>query len=238
MMLKTNSLFYKTENKVILENITIEIPKAKIVGLLGPNGSGKTTLMQLLAGFKNNYDGEISIRDKTDRNSRLQHIVYLNHQTYFPDNWTIQKLCNHYQSFAHEFNLQRFMGMAKALDIDSAKRLNRLSRGEKERVMLALTLAQEADYYLLDEPLTGIDMITRKEIIRSILTFASETATIVISSHYIEVFELLFDEVYFIKEAKILGKVDMEVMRTEEHKSLSEYYVQMYKEGVAQWNVW
>jgi len=237
-MLKTNNLFYEIENRVILDNITIEIPKAKIVGLLGPNGAGKTTLMQLLAGFKNNYTGEVSIRDNTNRNARLQHVVYLNHQTYFSEKWTIQKLCDHYKKFTYKFNHQRFMGMAKTLNIDLSKRMNRLSRGEKERVMLALTLAQEADYYLLDEPLTGIDMITREEIIRSILTFANEIATLVISSHYIEVFELLFDEVYFIKDTKILGKVDMEIMRTEENKSLSEYYVQMYKEEAAQWSVW
>lgn len=234
-MLSAKGITYIKEKSYILSDVNIKLPKQKIIGFLGPNAAGKTTLMQLLTGMRFLQSGEIELDNFNDRTYLIENTVYMNHENNFPGNWTGKQVLKHYHLACKRFNHQKFMGMVKQLEIDLEKPLSKLSRGITERLMLSLTLSQDASYYFLDEPLTGIDMLTREEIIRSLLTFADEDATIIISSHYIEVFEMLFDDVYFINQGKVIGHVECEAMREAEGLTLNEYYVKMYKEGVSAW---
>lgn len=231
-MLKANGITYWKERNNILTDVNIALPKQKIIGFLGPNAAGKSTLMQLLAGLRFLQNGEIELDGYTERDYILQHTVYMNHEFHFEAKWKVSQIVKHYQENCPRFNLQRFMGMAKQLDIDLTKQIRTLSRGTKERLSLSLTLSQDADYYFLDEPLSGVDMITREEIIRSMLNFADEQATIIISSHYMNIFEMLFEEVYFINHGEIIEQINCEAMREAEGLTLSEYYLKLYKGGV------
>lgn len=234
-MLSVKGLTYTKENDYILSDVNMELPLQKIIGLLGPNAAGKTTLMQLLTGLRYLQNGEIELDTYNERLYLLENTIYMSNEQHFPASWTGEQLVKHYQLACKRFNYQKFMGMIKQLNVDLTKQLKRLSRGTKERLMISLTLAQDAKYYFLDEPLTGVDMLTREEIIRSMLTFVDEEATIVLSSHYIEVFEMLLEEVYFINNGKIIGHVDCETMRAEHGLTLNEYYIKEYKGGVSVW---
>ncbi len=234
-MLKVTELNYRKEKKDILTNINLEIGPQRIIGLLGPNGSGKTTIMQMLAGFISNQNGNIVMDGDSKRETLLENIVYMNNEFHLPKTWRVKEVLQFHRNSTERFDYQTSMGMIKFLNLDLEAKMEELSRGEKERVLLIVTLSQRAKYYFLDEPLTGIDMLTREDIIKSLLAFAQEEATIVIASHYIEVFEMLLDEVYFVKQGRILGHVDCEKMREEKAISLSEYYREMYSSEVEVW---
>ena len=231
-MLEIKKLSKSIEGQVVLDDISLQLPKERIIGLVGPNGAGKTTLMQVFAGLLLPDQGEVLIDGINTREDIIRSVVYMNQDIYFDKKWTGVQILKHYQTNCARFNFQRCMGMVKELAIDLKKPLKSLSRGMMERLVLTLTLSQDAAYYFLDEPLTGIDVLTREAIIKSMLTFADEHATIVISSHYMDIFELLFDEVYFIQAGKIIDHVEIEQMRELDNMTLTDYYRKLYKGGV------
>ncbi|MGL5042191.1 MAG: ATP-binding cassette domain-containing protein [Culicoidibacterales bacterium] len=228
-MLEITDLTYASQNQVILADINLTIEAGKIYGLLGANGAGKTTLLQLIAGFLTANDGQITVDGSVKRRTLLEHVAYMNNEFYLPKSWTIERVVRFYEQSAARFSYEIAGRMIVSLEIDMTKKMKDLSRGEKERVLLMLTLSQKAKLYLLDEPLTGIDMITREEIIRNLLTFTEENATIIIATHYIEIFELLFDEALFLKDGGVMDQVDCENLREEQQLTLSEYYVKTHR---------
>lgn len=227
-MLTVNNLSYEKGKKVILDAINMQIVDGRIIGILGPNGAGKSTLMQALSGYIAIDEDAVTIDGKADRDAILMHTTYMNHELSFPRNWNGKDILACYRESRKDFNFQRFMGMTKALDIDLTMKIKNMSRGEREKLILSLTLSQEVPYYFLDEPLTGIDVVTREEILKSLLTFASPEATIIISSHYIDIFEMLLEEVFFISSGKIMESVDPEEIR-DSGKTLTEYYKGLYQ---------
>lgn len=230
-MLKARKVSYTREHKQILHEISLEIQPGKIIGILGPNGAGKSTLMQTLAGYIALDSGTITVDGNESRDTLQQVTSYMNHTLNYPDSWNAKNILKLYQAGAKDFNRQRFMGMAKSLEIDLDQPIKQMSRGQRERLQLSLTFSQEVEYYFLDEPLTGIDVITREEILRSLLVFSNPDASIIISSHYIDIFEMLFEEVYFIGDGMVTEKVDPEVIRAE-GITLVDKYKELFAKGV------
>lgn len=123
--------------------------------------------------------------------------------------------------------------MAKFLGINSDDKLNSLSTGSGEKLMIALTLARQVPIYLLDEPLNGIDIMTRKKIIKSVLQWKNDNSTIIISSHYVKEISSLLDEVIILKDKQIYQTILVEDIQTQYHLGVEEYYEQIYEGGVS-----
>lgn len=94
--------------------------------------------------------------------------------------------------------------MLKSLNLDENQRFKTLSKGNKEKVQLVLTMSREAKLYLLDEPLGGVDPATRDYILNTIISNYNPEAAVVISTHLISDVEKLLDEVFFIKDGTIV----------------------------------
>lgn len=103
-----------------------------------------------------------------------------------------------------------------------------LSKGNAAKVMLALILCRDVDLYLLDEPFSEIDLISRDDLIKSIATFLKEDATLVVTTHLIQDMEMMFDEIIFLKRGKIIEQIDTETLREEYRKSVMDYYREVF----------
>lgn len=138
-----------------LNQVNIEITGGKIVGLLGPNGSGKTTLIKIANGLLTPTSGEITICGNPIGVQSKRDISYLPDCVTLPEWMKIKELLKFYCDFYADFKLEKAKDMLKSLNLDDDQRFKTLSKGNKEKVQLVLTMSREAKLYLLDEPLGG-----------------------------------------------------------------------------------
>lgn len=187
-----------------LKDVNIEITGGKIVGLLGPNGSGKTTLIKIANGLSTPTSGEIKICGNPIGVQSKKEISYLPDCVSLPEWMKISELLKFYCDFYADFKLEKAKDMLKSLNLDENQRFKTLSKGNKEKVQLVLTMSREAKLYLLDEPLGGVDPATRDYILNTIISNYNPEAAVVISTHLISDVEKILDEVFFIKDGTIV----------------------------------
>lgn len=190
--------------KPALEGVNLDIKRGRIVGLLGPNGSGKTTLIKIATGLLRPNNGEVTIADNPVGKASKEVVSYLPDCVSLPDWMKISELINFYAGFFKDFNTEKAHKMLTSLGLDENQRFKTLSKGNKEKVQLILAMSREAQLYLLDEPLGGVDPATRDYILNTIISNYSENAAVVISTHLIADVEKILDEVYFIKDGQVI----------------------------------
>ncbi|MFC6294886.1 ATP-binding cassette domain-containing protein [Lactiplantibacillus daoliensis] len=229
-VLTIKDLTYKQNRKMILNQVDLELDSGKIVGLLGENGAGKTTLMRLItSGAKGK--GEIVVSGETDNAKRKSHVSFSEQLHGFSGGYKIEQVVHFYQTIYPDFDLTRYQAMADFLQIDGTKKLAALSKGMKEKVVIALALARQTDLYLLDEPFSGIDSMSRKRIISSILQWKPENATILISDHYVTEIAPILDEIVIVKDQGIAVHVGADTIRDEKGLEIEDYYESFYTGG-------
>ncbi|MFI3231691.1 MAG: ABC transporter ATP-binding protein, partial [bacterium] len=168
------------KTKVALNDVSLEINRGRIVGLLGANGSGKTTLIKTLAGVLSIDEGEVLI-DGLEIGAKTKAIVsYLPDVSYINDNDKIDEIISYFMEFYDDFDEQRARGMFERLGIDTTHKYKTLSKGTKEKVQLVMVMSRRAKLYLLDEPIAGVDPAGRDYILNTIIQNYDENATIII----------------------------------------------------------
>lgn len=170
---------------VAVNNITITLPKGKIVGLLGPNGSGKTTLIKMMNGLLTPSQGSIRINGQPVGVETKAHVAYLPDRTYLSGGKRISQILDFFCDFYADFSKEKALEMLSSLNIDPTVRLKTLSKGNKEKVQLILVMSRQADLYVLDEPIAGVDPAARDYILRTIINNYNPNATVIISTHLI-----------------------------------------------------
>lgn len=227
-ILEAKSISKKYFKKKALDGIDLTIEKGKIVGLLGPNGSGKTTFLKLIAGLIRPTEGSIQICN-TEIGYKTKDIV-----AYLPDSdflypWMkISDAKKTYSLFFKDFNPGKFDELIKFMQLESNMDVKSLSKGMKEKLALALTLAREAKLIVLDEPLNGVDPVAREQILQAIIKGFSFESSMIITSHLINEVESLLDEVHFLKEGKIELSGNTEELRDEKNMTLDELYREVF----------
>ena len=216
------------KRKEALHDLTLTLPRGRIVGLLGPNGSGKTTLIKLLNGLLVPDGGEILIDGKKPGPSTKAKVSYLPERTYLKNGATIRELLSYFQDFYEDFRTDRAKEMLAALRIEENARIRALSKGTREKVQLILVMSRDASLYILDEPIAGVDPAARDYILRTIITNYNENATVLISTHLITDIENILDEVVFMKEGRLLLQTSVEEIREEKGKSVDAYFREVF----------
>lgn len=216
------------KRKEALHDLTLTLPRGRIVGLLGPNGSGKTTLIKLLNGLLVPDGGEILIDGEKPGPSTKAKVSYLPERTYLKNGATIRELLSYFQDFYEDFRTDRAREMLAALRIEENARIRALSKGTREKVQLILVMSRDASLYILDEPIAGVDPAARDYILRTIITNYSENATVLISTHLITDIENILDEVIFMKEGRLLLQTSVEEIREEKGKSVDAYFREVF----------
>ena len=216
------------KRKEALHDLTLTLPRGRIVGLLGPNGSGKTTLIKLLNGLLVPDGGEILIDGEKPGPSTNAKVSYLPERTYLKNGATIRELLSYFQDFYEDFRTDRAKEMLAALRIEENARIRALSKGTREKVQLILVMSRDASLYILDEPIAGVDPAARDYILRTIITNYNENATVLISTHLITDIENILDEVVFMKEGRLLLQTSVEEIREEKGKSVDAYFREVF----------
>lgn len=228
-LLECKHLRKEFDQKLILNDINITIPRGKIVGLLGKNGAGKTTLIKLINDLLTPTSGEIRIEGEKPGVASKQIISYLPERTYLEKDMTIKEVIKYFEEFYQNFNTEKAIQLLKDLDLDINKKISKMSKGMQEKLQLILVMSREAKLYILDEPLGGVDPATRDYILDTILSNFSDGASVIISTHLISDIERILDEVIFMKDGQIVLTSSADELRNKENQSIDEIFRRYFK---------
>ncbi|MCV2231847.1 ABC transporter ATP-binding protein [Acholeplasma manati] len=212
-----------------LKNVNLDLTSGKIIGLLGPNGSGKTTLIKILTGLLQQYEGSVTIDGKLLGPETKAIVSYLPDQLYF-DSWMkINDLKNYFMDMYEDFSPVRFNELIYQFQIPSRDLIRKLSKGNQEKLQLALVLSRDAKLYIFDEPIGGVDPALREIILETIMNYRNSDATILLSTHQIYDVEDLFDEVIFLKQGEVMLHQNLDELIMEKNKSLLEIFKEVFR---------
>ena len=228
-LLEINNLNKSFDNKEILKDINLSIQRGKIIGLLGKNGVGKTTLIKLINDLLTPTSGEILIKGQKIGVETKKVISYLPERTYLNKQMKVSEVISYFEDFYDNFDSEKAKKLLKDLDLDINQKLARMSKGMQEKVQLVLVMSRNADLYVLDEPLGGVDPATRDYILDTILSNFNENASVIISTHLISDIEKILDEVIFIDKGQIVLQSDADKLRKKEKSSIDEIFRRMFK---------
>lgn len=229
VLLECKNLCKEFDGKPILKNINLTIPKDKIIGLLGKNGMGKTTLIKLINDLLTPTSGEVLINGEKPGVNSKKIIAYLPERTYLDKNMTITEVLKYFTEFYDNFNEEKARKLLKDLNLDENKKLSKMSKGMQEKLQLILVMSREAELYILDEPLGGVDPATRDYILDTILSNFKEGASVIISTHLISDIEKILDEVIFINNGEITLTASADELRNKENSSIDEIFRRYFK---------
>ncbi len=216
-------------NKKALNNISLNIERGRIVGLLGPNGSGKSTFIKLCNDLLSPTSGELQIAGSKPGVETKKIVSYLPERTYLNDWMKVSEIIRMFQDFYQDFDPEKAYDMLKRLNISPSERLKTLSKGTKEKIQLILVMSREAQLYLLDEPIGGVDPAARDYILDTILGNFQESATIIISTHLISDIEKILDDIIFLKDGEIVLTKTVDEIRDENGKSVDALFREVFK---------
>ena len=218
------------KNHPVLENLNLQLPAGRIIGLLGPNGCGKSTLIKLIAGLLQPDSGEILVGGYPVGAQSNAIISYLPERPYFSTNMKVEQLLNFFKECYVDFDIDRAYRLLSDLKIDPKAQLKTLSKGTKEKVQLILVMSRNAKLYLLDEPIAGVDPAAREYILSTIVSNYNPGASIIITTHLITDIEQVLDDFMFLSYGgKILCAGNAEITRNETGKSLDQLFKEVFK---------
>ena len=216
--------------KKALDNVSFQIPAGRIVGLLGSNGSGNTTLIKMINELLVPTSGEILIKGKKPGIESKKVISYLPERSYLPYDKKVSEIIAYFKDFYSDFNVEKAYQLLNELGIKKEDKLKQMSKGTKEKVQLVLVMSREADIYILDEPIGGVDPVARDQILDLILKNFKEGASLIISTHLIADIEKILDDVIFIHQGRILLNASADEVRNKYHSSIENAFKEVFKQ--------
>ncbi|PFA16236.1 MULTISPECIES: ABC transporter ATP-binding protein [Bacillus cereus group] len=227
-LLKTENLWKRYDLKAVIRDLDVTITEGKIVGLVGDNGSGKTTLLKMIAGLQHPSEGTITIAGKKVGLETKRMVSFMPDRPVFDEWMTIKDALFFYRDFYQDFDMQKAVDTIATFKIPLEEKIIALSKGMIEKLQLILTFSRRAKLYILDEPLGGIDPVSREHVLELILQFYREDCTILISTHLIGEIENIFDEVIFLKDGEIVLHENVEELRFQRGKAVTELFKEMF----------
>ncbi|OJD63552.1 ABC transporter [Bacillus sp. N35-10-4] len=227
-LLKIENLWKRYGLKAVIRELNIEITVGKIVGLVGDNGSGKTTLLKMIAGLQHSSEGSITIASKKVGLETKEIVSFMSDKPVFDDWMTVKDSIFFYRDFYKDFDIQKAVDTVAEFKIPLEEKITALSKGMVEKLQIILTFSRKAKLYVLDEPLGGIDLISREHVLELILQFYREDCTILISTHLINEVENIFDEVIFLKDGEIVLYENVEELRFQRGKAVTDVFKEVF----------
>lgn len=230
-MLHCENLEKKYMTVTAVKDISLDIEKGKIYALLGPNGSGKSTFMKMVAGLTRPTRGVITMEGSPLSVESKKKIAYMPTEAYFYNYMNCEDVGKYYEDFFEDFSMERYHQLMEKLELTHKDKVNKMSSGMMAKLKLAVTLARDAQLIMLDEPLNGIDIIARDNIINTVIQNSREDNSIIISSHLVDELEKIIDYAIFIKNGTVAMCGEAEELRSTHNKSIVELYKEIYTTG-------
>ena len=156
-------------------------------------------------------------------------VSYLPDRNFIPDDMKVNEMLRFFQDFYSNFNVAKAQDMMNRLGINPAAKFKTMSKGTKEKVQLCLVMSREADVYLLDEPIAGVDPAARDYILNTIISNYNERAAVVISTHLIADIEPVLDDVVMIQNGMLRLHKSVEAIHNETGKSADQLFREVYR---------
>ena len=228
-ILECSALCKAYASTLALDNVDLNIGRGGIVGLLGPNGSGKSTLIKLAMGMLQPTSGEVRIGGLKPCPATKSITAYLP-DTNFLSNWMrVEQALAYSMDFFADFRREKAEAMLDRLGIGLKQPVRTLSKGNKEKLGLILTMAREAELFILDEPIAGVDPAARDYILHTIVANKNPDATLIICTHLIGDIEPILDYVMFLQGGNIVLQGGANEIRRGEGKTIDQLFREVFR---------
>ena len=210
-MLQVNHLQKKLTDKehvFQIKDITFQLPKGHICGLIGENGAGKTSLIRLLCGLYEADDGQVlidgcSLKDQEQEAKNKLGLVL--DESFYDMKMTLEKIGYYYGDMYSEFSMEQYLAQLSRFHLDKKQKFKTLSTGMKAKVQLAFALSHNAKCFLFDEPTAGLDKEFRAEFLKICTELVSDgEKSILISSHITDDLDRIADYIGYLQQGKLL----------------------------------
>lgn len=223
-VIRIQSLSRRFGKKQALEDVSFNVPKGCVFGLVGENGAGKSTLLKHALGLLKPSQGTVEVFGMNpvhEPAAVLGRIGYLSEDRDMPDWMRIDQLMNFQSSFFPNWDRSYAAELVEMFDLPVKQRIKGLSRGQRARVGLLLAIAHRPDLLLLDEPSSGLDPVVRRDILAAIIrTVADEGRTVLFSSHLLDEVQRVCDHIAMLHNGHLLLCDRLETI-LEQHERLT-----------------
>lgn len=230
-MLESREATKKYGKKTAVDRISLKLEPGRIYAMLGPNGSGKTTWMKMAAGLVKPTSGGFYYNGEPIGVESRKEIAYMSTEPYFYNWMTVKDVGKYYEDFFEDFSMEKYQQLLVRMQLTEDLKTKALSSGMMAKLKIAVTMAREAKVILLDEPLNGIDLMARDEIMRSVLEATAPDVALMLSSHLVDELEKIVDCAVFIKDSHLVEACDVEELRMARGKSIVDRYREIYGNG-------
>lgn len=218
--LKQVNIFYG--KKRVLEDVSFSFNPGEITALIGLNGCGKTTLMKAIMGLTPIQSGQVLLDGRPLTFQDFQRLVYVPDNISVVKGMTIQESLNFMEDFYPNYSRDKARDLLAFFQLDPQDKIAQLSKGNVAKVNILLALAIDSDYILLDEPFSGIDVLTREEIARVFVSSLFQGKGVLVSTHEVEDIEHLIDKVILLDQGRILKSFYLEDHRLASSKTIRD----------------
>lgn len=227
-MIEVKSVVKKYGKKKVLDGVDFTAEKGKITSLIGVNGVGKSTIMKAIMGLTPIDSGHILIDGKPLDHQTYEKVAFIPDTITMPHDMRIDQAIQFMKDFYRNWNDDRALELLTFFRLNPSDRISDLSKGNAAKANLLFGLAIDADYLLMDEPFSGIDLFSREQIANVFTSHLIEDRGVLITTHEIGDIEHLLDEVVLLSEGKVVRQFNAEDVRLNEGKSVVDVMREVY----------
>lgn len=228
-MIEVKNVTKKFGRKEVLKGVSFTAEKGQITCLIGINGVGKTTIMQGIMSLIQINSGEIFIDGSKLTKDSYEKITFIPDTITMPPQMRIADAFAFMADFYQSWNQKRAEELLEFFKLEETERISELSKGNTAKVNMLLGLALDVDYFLMDEPFSGIDIFSREEIANVFTSHLIEDRGVIITTHEINDIEHLIDKVVLIDNGVVLKEFYVEEVRENEGKSVIDVLREVYE---------
>lgn len=217
---------------VAVNSVRLGLPSGKIYALLGPNGSGKSTLMKMIVGLIKPTSGSISLDGVEIGTETKADITYMPTENYFYPYMKVKDIVKFFKDFYKDFDEQRFNYLMDRMQLRFTDKVKNMSTGMLAKLKIAVAMSRDSKVILLDEPLNGIDIIARENVMFAITEYVNQDKIIIVSSHLVDELDTVVGGAIFMRDGQIVLAGDIQDIHAKNNnKGLTELYKEIYGGG-------
>lgn len=223
-----NITFGYDKSRSVLDNFTLEFKDGGVYGLLGKNGTGKSTLLYLMTGLLRPQKGEVLVDGiaPMERRPETMQEMFIVPEEYALPNVPLRQYVDALRPFYPRFSDELLERVLECFEMPQDVKLGELSMGQKKKVYMAIALAANTRYLLMDEPTNGLDILSKSQFRKALVTGMNDDRTIIISTHQVHDVENVLDHVVIVDNNRVL--YNESVVNREEPLDLEQLFISIH----------